>query len=174
MGGMIAQTLAARYPQRVMSLASIFSTTGSLRVSQPAFKTIRSPASSRNQRESVRDYLWSHAFRRYDAGMGRAGHRDATPCKPGARRRGSGNLGMARQIGAIINSGDRTQELQRIRAATRWSSMLRKDLMVATSGELRPRRRPFPRARLVLPGMGHDFPACLTGTLLSLLAGQMH
>ncbi|MGV8268119.1 alpha/beta fold hydrolase, partial [Pseudomonas aeruginosa] len=59
MGGMIAQTLAARYPQRVMSLASIFSTTGSLRVGQPAFKTIlqllRRPP--RNQRESVRDYV---------------------------------------------------------------------------------------------------------------------
>lgn len=37
---MIAQTLAARYPERIRTLTSIFSTTGSLRVGQPAYKTI--------------------------------------------------------------------------------------------------------------------------------------
>ena len=55
---MIAQTLAARYPERIRTLTSIFSTTGSLRVGQPAYKTIlhlvRRP---RNQLESVRNYL---------------------------------------------------------------------------------------------------------------------
>lgn len=56
---MIAQTLAARYPERIRTLTSIFSTTGSLRVGQPAYKTIlhlvRRPP--RNQLESVRNYL---------------------------------------------------------------------------------------------------------------------
>src|SRR6476660_7937300 len=36
MGGMIAQTLAARHPQAVRSLTSIMSTTGSRRAGQPA------------------------------------------------------------------------------------------------------------------------------------------
>ena len=36
MGGMIAQQLAVRHPQRVRSLVSIMSTTGSLRAGQPA------------------------------------------------------------------------------------------------------------------------------------------
>src|SRR5439155_1887585 len=36
MGGMIAQTLAARHPESVRSLTSIMSTTGSLRSGQPA------------------------------------------------------------------------------------------------------------------------------------------
>ena len=35
MGGMIAQTLAAKHPDRVLSLASIMSTTGNRGVGQP-------------------------------------------------------------------------------------------------------------------------------------------
>lgn len=135
MGGMIAQTLAARYPQRVMSLASIFSTTGSLRVGQPAFKTIlqllRRPP--RNQRESVRDYVEIMRSVGTTLEWDEQAHRDYAMQ---AWERGGGeasNLGMARQIGAIINSGDRTQELQRIRCNT-LVIHAEKDLMVATSG----------------------------------------
>ena len=40
MGGMIAQTLACRHPQRVASLTSIFSTTGQRQVGQPAYSTL--------------------------------------------------------------------------------------------------------------------------------------
>ncbi|HDY5567690.1 TPA: alpha/beta hydrolase, partial [Pseudomonas aeruginosa] len=135
MGGMIAQTLAARYPQRVMSLASIFSTTGSLRVGQPAFKTIlqllRRPP--RNQQESVRDYVEIMRSVGTTLEWDEQAHRDYAMQ---AWERGGGeasNLGMARQIGAIINSGDRTQELQRIRCNT-LVIHAEKDLMVATSG----------------------------------------
>src|SRR5437899_3694785 len=39
MGGMIAQTLAARHPQQVRSLVSIMSSTGSLRSGQPTLRT---------------------------------------------------------------------------------------------------------------------------------------
>src|SRR5271154_70764 len=38
MGGMIAQTLAARHPEQVRSLVSIMSTTGSRRCGQPALR----------------------------------------------------------------------------------------------------------------------------------------
>src|SRR5690349_19222421 len=38
MGGMIAQTMAARYPERVLSLASIMSMTGARHVGNPALK----------------------------------------------------------------------------------------------------------------------------------------
>ena len=40
MGGMIAQTVAARYPDRALSLTSIFSTTGAPQVGQPAVATL--------------------------------------------------------------------------------------------------------------------------------------
>ncbi|MFP4269096.1 MAG: alpha/beta fold hydrolase, partial [Alphaproteobacteria bacterium] len=59
MGGMIAQTLAARYPQRCRSLTSIFSTTGARRVGQPAlsmmWRLAQPPARSRE--EAVTRYL---------------------------------------------------------------------------------------------------------------------
>lgn len=174
MGGMIAQTLAARYPERIRTLTTIFSTSGSLRVGQPAFKTIlkllRRPP--RNQQESVRDYLdimgvigstleWDEqALRDYAMQAWERGNGEAS------------NLGTARQIGAIINSGDRTQELQQIRCSTLVIHG-EKDLMVATDGGFATATA-ITGARLVLlPGMGHDLPICLTGTLLSLLSGHL-
>ncbi|WP_043194509.1 alpha/beta hydrolase, partial [Pseudomonas putida] len=82
------------------------------------------------------------------------------------------NLGTARQIGAIINSGDRTQELQRVRCST---LVIHgdKDLMVATTGGFATAAAIRQSSLVLLPGMGHDFPTCLSGTLLSLLAGHM-
>src|SRR3954447_2284683 len=41
MGGMIAQTIAARRPERVLSLVSIMSSTGSRITGQPALRTYR-------------------------------------------------------------------------------------------------------------------------------------
>ncbi|MFD2641736.1 alpha/beta fold hydrolase [Pseudomonas japonica] len=174
MGGMIAQTLAARYPGRVRSLTSIFSTTGSQRVGQPTFKTIlqllRRPP--RNQQESVRDYVdimrligttleWhEQALRDYAAEAWERGGGEAS------------NLGTARQIGAIINSGDRTAELQRIACPTLVIHSDR-DLIVATSGGFATAAA-VPDAKLVLlPGLGHDFPPSLIGTLLSLVGGHL-
>ncbi|MGA4816156.1 alpha/beta fold hydrolase [Pseudomonas aeruginosa] len=176
MGGMIAQTLAARYPQRVMSLASIFSTTGSLRVGQPAFKTIlqllRRPP--RNQRESVRDYVEIMRSVGTTLEWDEQAHRDYAMQ---AWERGGGEASnLPGWRGRSAPSSTRATERRNSSefAATRWSSMLRKTSW-SPPAEASPRRRPFPGARLVLlPGIGRDFPACLTGTLLSLLAGQMH
>ncbi|MEU7160873.1 alpha/beta fold hydrolase, partial [Streptomyces chrestomyceticus] len=40
MGGMIAQTIAATAPERVLSLTSVYSTTGARKVGQPALSTV--------------------------------------------------------------------------------------------------------------------------------------
>ncbi|MGA4634593.1 alpha/beta fold hydrolase [Pseudomonas solani] len=174
MGGMIAQTLAARYPTRIRTLTSIFSTTGSLRVGQPAlkalFKLLRRPP--RNQQESVRDYLDIMRVIGSTLEWGEVAMRDYATH---AWERGGGeasNLGTARQIGAIINSGDRTQELQGIRCST---LVIHgdKDLMVATNGGFATAAAIPGSSLVLLPGMGHDLPKCLTGTLLSLLSGHM-
>src|ERR1700704_2702289 len=60
MGGMIAQTLAARHPKRVRSLTSIMSTTGGRWKGQPALRLypmfLRRPAGGRGQAiERVRE-----------------------------------------------------------------------------------------------------------------------
>lgn len=174
MGGMIAQTLAARYPQRVKTLTSIFSSTGSLRVGQPSFKAIlqvlRRPP--RNQNESVRDYVdimrligsrleWNEeGLRCYAAQAWERGGSELN------------HLGTTRQVGAIINSGDRTKELVQIRCST---LVIHgdKDLMVAPSGGFATAAA-IPNSKFVLlPGMGHDLPRGLIALLLSLLAGHM-
>lgn len=174
MGGMIAQTLAARYPERIQTLTSIFSTTGSLRVGQPALKAIlqllRPPP--RDQQESVQQYLdimgligstleWNEqALRDYAAQAWVRGGEEAS------------NLGTARQIGAIINSGDRTEELRRIRCKTLVIHG-NKDRMVSTSGGFATAAAIQRSSLVLLPGMGHDLPSCLTGTLTALMAGHM-
>ncbi len=174
MGGMIAQTLAARYPERVRTLTSIFSTTGSLRVGQPAlkalFQLLRRPP--RNQQESVRDYM---DIMRLIGSTLECDEQALRNYATQAWERGGGEastLGTARQIGAIINSGDRTQELQRVRCST---LVIHgdKDLMVATTGGFATAAAIRQSSLVLLPGMGHDFPTCLSGTLLSLLAGHM-
>ncbi|GAA4753612.1 alpha/beta hydrolase [Modestobacter marinus] len=121
MGGMIAQTLAARHPDRVASLTSIFSTTGHRRVGQPARSTLVRMAKrpARTVEESVQRHL---------ALLGHIGSPTFLPDDDlerawaiGLWERGGGlrsRAGVPRQISAIHASGDRTAELRRITAPT--------------------------------------------------------
>ncbi|WP_250149748.1 alpha/beta fold hydrolase [Mycolicibacter acidiphilus] len=121
MGGMIAQTVAARYPQRAWSLTSIFSTTGAVRVGQPAFSTLRLLAKPgpHTRERFVADHL---ELMRHIAG--REMPLDETAAAAYALRawdRGPGPIakqGVARQVNAILKSGDRTAELRGITAPT--------------------------------------------------------
>lgn len=144
MGGMIAQTLAARYPQRVMSLASIFSTTGSLRVGQPAFKTIlqllrRPPGTSRRAFAT----MWRSCVPSVRRWNGTSRPIATTPCKPGneaaGKRATSGWRGRSAPSSTRATERRNSSEF----AATRWSSMLRKTSW-SPPAEASPRRRPFP------------------------------
>lgn len=174
MGGMIAQTLSARHAERVKSLTSIFSTTGSLKVGQPSSKAIlqliRRPP--RDQREAVRDYVdllrvvgshqeWSESRHQQYAEQ--------------AWERGGGlrnNDGTARQIGAIINSGDRTAELSCVQCPTLVIHGDR-DLMVATNGGYATASAISGARMVVLPGMGHDIPPGLVNILINLIVGHV-
>ena len=121
MGGMMAQTVAARQPGRVASLTSISSTTGHRRVGRPARSTLVRPARSpaRTVEESVERHL---------AMLGHIGSSAFPPDEELERawataawdRCGGSRSGapVARQIGAIQASGDRTAELARITAPT--------------------------------------------------------
>nr|WP_234995868.1 alpha/beta fold hydrolase [Streptoalloteichus hindustanus] len=121
MGGMIAQTLAARHPGRVASLTSIFSTTGARGVGQPAVSTIarlaRRPAATREKAVERHLALLAHiasATFPPDHALERAWAAAAWHRGGEARTRGA----VARQIGAVQASGDRTAELRRITAPT--------------------------------------------------------
>ena len=83
MGGMIAQTLAARHPQKVRSLVSIMSNTGSRRSGQPALRSYpvflrRAPAG--------RDAFIAHAERLFEA-LGSPGIEREPARHPRDRRR---------------------------------------------------------------------------------------
>jgi pimeloyl-ACP methyl ester carboxylesterase len=157
MGGMIAQTIAARHPARVLSLASIMSTTGSRRVGQPGLKTY--PVLLRRAPNDRERYV-AHAVRIFKL-IGSPGfERDERHLREMAALsydRGYDPAGSARQLAAIVASGDRTEDVRRIAAPTVVIHGTR-DPLVSRSGG-RATARAIPGARLVeIAGMGHDLP----------------
>jgi pimeloyl-ACP methyl ester carboxylesterase len=157
MGGMIAQTIAARRPERVLSLCSIMSSTGSRWRGQPALRTyskfLKPMSGDRqgyiDQAADLFAWIGSPGFDRDEPALrdllGRMYDRGHDP--------GS----SARQLAAILASGDRTTELRHITAPTVVIHGTN-DKLVAPSGG-RATARAIPGARLVtITGMGHDLP----------------
>ena len=157
MGGMIAQTVAIEYPDRVRSLTSIMSTTGDTTVGQATQEALgvllSAPATSRREaiERTVSTYrvIGSPAFDFDEEGVReRAGI---------AYDRAYDPLGAARQFVAILASGDRTAGL---RAVTVPALVLHgaEDPLVDLSGG-RATADAVPDAELVVfDGMGHDLP----------------
>ncbi|MGY1785078.1 alpha/beta fold hydrolase [Geodermatophilus sp. SYSU D00698] len=169
MGGMIAQVVAARHPHRVASLTSIFSTTGSRRVGQPARSTILrlARAAPRSVEESVERHL---AMLGHIGGPGFPPDDDLERAWAAALwERGGGDRSreVARQIGAIQASGDRTADLARITAPT---LVVHGDVdrMVHPSGG-RATAEAIAGARHVeIPGMGHHLAPGVVDRLVEL------
>jgi pimeloyl-ACP methyl ester carboxylesterase len=170
MGGMIAQTVAARHPDRVASLTSIFSTTGDRRVGQPARSTLvrlaRGPA--RTVEESVQ---------RHPGMLRHIGSPTALPDDDlerawavGLWERGGGvaaRAGVPRQISAIQASGDRTAELRRITAPTLVVHGSTDRMVHPTGG--RATAAAVPGARQVeIPALGHQLAHGVVDQLVEL------
>jgi pimeloyl-ACP methyl ester carboxylesterase len=157
MGGMIGQTLAARRPERVISLTSIMSNTGARVSGQPAL--VAYPVlikTAPNDREAFADHL----VKIIDT-IGSPGFdRDVEYTRDLARRsydRSYSPASTARQMAAIIASGKRTRELGRITAPTLVIHGTA-DKLVRPSGG-RATARAIPGAKLLkIEGMGHDLP----------------
>jgi pimeloyl-ACP methyl ester carboxylesterase len=158
MGGMIAQTLAARHAELVLSLTTIMSTTGNRRVGQPALRLFpmlaARPAKDRESAIARTDKV----FRAIGS---RGLERDMEHVREVAGRsfdRGRGDArGQARQLAAITASGNRTRELRRISAPTQVIHGTGDPLIRPSGG--RATARAIPGARLLeIEGMGHDLP----------------
>jgi pimeloyl-ACP methyl ester carboxylesterase len=157
MGGMIAQTMAADHPDRVLSLVSIMSSTGSRWSGQPAPRILpvflQKPASSKEayQERIVKLFalVGSPAYERNDDEL-----RELAGV---SWDRGIDPAGFARQLGAIIASGHRANDLKRIKAPTLVIHG-NADKLVRPSGG-KATARAIPGARLdLIDGMGHDLP----------------
>jgi pimeloyl-ACP methyl ester carboxylesterase len=157
LGGMIAQTLAVRHPDRVLSLVSIMSTTGHWRAGRASLRMypalLRRPPADRERyveyMTSVFGVIGSPGFERDPEDMRRLAARSFD--------RGHHPAGTGRQLAAILASGDRSKQLRRIRVPTLVIHG-EADRLVNPSGA-RATAAAIPGARLVLiPGMGHDLP----------------
>jgi pimeloyl-ACP methyl ester carboxylesterase len=169
MGGMIAQTLAARHPRMVRSLVSIMSSTGSVRSGQPSLKVyptfLRVPPKGR-------EAFLEHTVRVFhligSPGMPR-NVEDIRALAEASYERDHDPTGPGRQLAAIIAAGDRTSELRSISAPTLVIHGTA-DPLVAPSGG-RATARAIPGARLMkVEGMGHDLPRLLWPRLIDAIA----
>jgi pimeloyl-ACP methyl ester carboxylesterase len=160
MGGMIAQTVAIRHPDRVLTLVSIMSNTGARWSGLPAFGILpmflkRAPRD--------REGFAAHTIAVFEA-IGSPGYPpDANEIRERAylaHSRGIDPAGSARQLAAILAAPDRTEELRRLRVPTLVIHGTA-DRMVLPSGG-RDTAKAIPGARLeLIEGMGHDLPRAL-------------
>ena len=157
MGGMIAQTVAARHPERVLSLVSMMSNTGARWRGEPSprlYPLLLRPAP--RDREAYVD--------RAVRVLRMIGSPGFPPDEDDLRRRagmsfdrGLNPAGASRQLAAIIASGDRTPLLRTISAPTLVVHGTRDRFVPASGG--RGTARAIPGARLLtIEGMGHDIP----------------
>ena len=161
LGGMIAQNVAALHPQRVASLTSIMSSTGnpSPRFSMGKPRALRAilsrPASTSDAEALVEHYTHVSAS---SAAPGFAV--DGEELRHNLRRivsRGIDPAGTARQLLAILASGDRRPLLKRIQAPTMVVHGSDDPLVPVAAG--RDTAFHIPGSHLVIiEGMGHDLP----------------
>ncbi len=168
MGGMIAQTLSYRHPEKVASLTSIFSTTGNRRVGQPAASTLWRLArakSPKSDREAVENYceMMDHIGDKHAPQALLHWQQYATLAwqRNGSR---SDTRALHRQIGAIMRSGDRTSALANVKAPT---LIIHGDVdhMVHPSGGEATARAIKHARHVVIEGMRHQIDAALSHRL---------
>ena len=168
MGGMIAQTMAVHFPERVRSLTSIMSSTGRRFVGWQDPRLLPMLLARRSSREAYIDTsgrLWKligsplypdttetvrqRAAETYDRGVSRAG--------------------VARQMVAILTQPDRTRDLRTLDLPTLVIHGL-SDKMVHVSGGRATARAGAGAELLLVPGMGHDVPAQLHDDFVDAIA----
>src|SRR4051794_16099929 len=166
MGGMVAQTLAIRHPERVRSLTSIMSTTGEPGIAHPteaaAAALMSPPAASRGEAMDraleVNAVIGSPGYRRNE--------QDIRERAAQAWDRGVNPPGFARQLAAVYASGDRTEALRSLDMPTLVVHGEDDPLVPIAAG--RATAAAIPGAELwVVPGMGHDLPRPLWPDLIA-------
>jgi pimeloyl-ACP methyl ester carboxylesterase len=168
MGGMIAQTMAIRHPDRIRSLTSIMSTPGlgigaSTPAAQAAFSAL--PPTTRAERlewaVAVNKVIGSPVYPVDEAWIrevaGQSYDRSFDP------------TGVTRQVLAIYASGDRTAALAQVMAPALVIHGDADPVFQLPAG--RATAAALPNAELlVVPGMGHDLPRATWPTLVAAIS----
>ena len=169
MGAMISQKLAATRPHRVLSLCSIMAGTGRRRVAttpRPAAlkALLRSPATTRDEfvdeMVKVFEVIGSPGYPFDPERIRERAERSFDRCFYPA--------GTARQLMAVLASGNRTRELGDVRAPTLVIHGADDPLVPAQAGH--DVTAAIPDARLeLIAGMGHDLPRQLWPHFVELI-----
>jgi pimeloyl-ACP methyl ester carboxylesterase len=165
MGGMIAQSMAIRRPERLLSLASIMSTTGDRRVGRPRLRVFgvllrRAPMT----RDAYIEYC-VQVFRQLGSPGFPADEARLRAHAAAGFDRGHHPAGTGRQLVAILASGDRTERLRALSVPT--------VVIHGTDDPLVPFRAGVATARAIpdadfvaIPGMAHDLPRQVWGRVI--------
>jgi pimeloyl-ACP methyl ester carboxylesterase len=170
MGGMVSQIMAARYPDRALSLTSIMSSSGRPGLPGPtgaARRILLRLTPSAHHRSRVVEQMVD-TFRTIGS--------PAYPTPEALLRRMAGEAvernvnggGVARQLVAIAASGDRSALLRDIRCPALVIHGDADPLVPCACGIDTARQIPGARLELIR-GMGHDMPPALMDRLLALL-----
>jgi pimeloyl-ACP methyl ester carboxylesterase len=166
MGGMIAQTLAFRYPSRVLSLTSIMSSTGGRLVGRPSPRAVSLLLGPPPRTRAAYVEGLVRTFRL----IGSPGyHFDEERMRERAERtydRGVHPSGTVRQLAAIMAERDRSPRLREVRVPALVVHGARDPLIHVSGG--RATARALPGADLdIVPGMGHDLPRAVWPRLVA-------
>ncbi len=162
MGGMIAQLMAARHPERIRALTLMMTTSGARRLPGPTMKARAALMSRPTDPRDMESVLENTAQLLTAIGSAAFPTDAALQRERLARnlRRSYHPQGMARQLQAIMASADRTPLLAQISAPTLVIHG-RADPLVPVAHGIDLAKR-IPGARLdLIAGLGHDLPAAL-------------
>ena len=147
MGGMIAQQVAAQYPQRVRSLTSVMSTTFAKHLPPP----------TKEARERLTNFASGEAAEQLSQAM---------------RDRGFYPESMPRQLMAIYKTGDRSDEVKTIEAKTLVIHGEDDGLVLPSHGEHTAEL--IQNSEIVIfPGMGHNVPEDILPSMLERMISHM-
>ncbi|RBP50951.1 pimeloyl-ACP methyl ester carboxylesterase [Arenicella xantha] len=172
MGGMIAQILAAEYPQRSLSLTSIMSTTGNPELPQTNWR-VSKQLISRPSNNDETAYL-KHSLETWKV----IGSPDYPPNQDeltdrilSAVRRSYYPKGYKNQMAAILEGGDRRGLLRKISVPTMVIHG-KADVLVPVEGGIDTAANIKDAKLELIEGMGHDLPKQLLPKFIDLISAN--
>jgi pimeloyl-ACP methyl ester carboxylesterase len=170
MGGMIAQIIAAKHPDRTRSLVSIMSSSGDRRLPQSTPEA-RNALFAKRPDPSDREKIIAHMMNVYRV-IGSPGYpvpeEVLRPRLEASIDRSYYPQGIGRQMLAILSDGSRVERLRTIKVPTLVIHGADDPLVPVAAGKHT--AQAIPGAKLeIVPGMGHDLPPGLVDRLSGLI-----